>query len=404
MRNLKREAASLPAVMLPQASLFSRISPAGWRLPSGGWDQPFPAAVSQDCTEGVEDIKRDLAGMLLGLLLLFLCAGCGVPAAPSEEAGDGTAQRSFFAMNTYIAMRAEGPAAGEALLEAENLICRLEGQFSVTGEGSEIYAANHSGGAPVPVSADTEELLALALDMARETGGALDPTIYPVLSAWGFTTETRQVPSPEELDALLPLVDHEQISLRDHTVAVPDGMALDLGAVAKGYTGDRAAELLEASGISSALINLGGNVQAVGKKPDGSAWRVGVRSPFSEGNIGVLEVEDCAVVTSGGYQNYFVGEDGQVYWHILDPETGYPARTGLASVTVVAERGAYCDALSTALFVMELDDALDYWRAHRDFEALLVTEDGMVCLTPGLSGRFTLNEDAVAGEAEVVEP
>lgn len=349
-------------------------------------------------------MKRDHAGLLFSLFLLLLCAGCGAQAVSSGEAGAGTAQNSFFAMNTYITMQADGPGAEDALLAAENLVYQLEDQLSVTREGSEIYTANHSGGAPVPINAETEELLTLALDMARETGGALDPTIYPVLSAWGFTTETRQVPSPEELVALLPLVDHEQISLRDHTVAVPEGMALDLGAVAKGYTGDRAAELLKGSGISSALINLGGNVQAVGKKPDGSAWRVGVRSPFSEENLGVLEVEDCAVVTSGGYQNYFMGEDGQVYWHILDPETGYPARTGLASVTVVAERGAYCDALSTALFVMGLDDALDYWRAHRDFEALLVTEDGTIYLTPELSQHFALNEDTADLKVEVTAP
>ena len=136
--------------------------------------------------------------------------------------------------------------------------------------------------------------------------------------------------------------------------------------------------------------------------PDGTPWRIGVRDPFSEGNLGVLEVEDCAVVTSGGYQNYFTGEDGQVYWHILDPDTGYPARTGLASVTVVAPEGVRCDALSTALFVMGADDALDYWREAGDFDLILVTEEREVYITLRLENAFSLNGDGFT--LEVVEP
>lgn len=334
------------------------------------------------------------------LLLLALCAGCGaqadteVPAEPSE--------RSFFAMNTYITMQASGTHAEDALEAAEELVLDLEGLLSVTEETSELYEINHSGGQPVAVDETTAELLTFALEMAEETGGALDPTIYPVLTAWGFTTENRQVPAQEEIDRLLPLVDYTQVQITDGVVTLPEGVSLDLGAVAKGYTGDRVAQLLEEQGISSALINLGGNVQAVGGRPDGTPWRIGVCDPFSEGNLGVLEVEDCAVVTSGGYQNYFTGEDGQVYWHILDPDTGYPAHTGLASVTVVAPEGARCDALSTALFVMGADDALDYWREAGGFDLILVTEEREVYITPGLENAFSLNGDWFT--LEVVEP
>jgi len=237
--------------------------------------------------------------------------------------------------------------------------------------------------------------------MAKQTDGALDPTIYPVLTAWGFTTGERQVPAQEQLDELLPLVDHENVLISDGAVTLPAGMALDLGAVTKGYTGDRVAELLRQRGIRSALISLGGNVQVVGGKPDGTSWRVGVRDPFSEGNLGVLSLRDEAAVTSGGYQNYFYGEDGRVYWHILDPKTGCPARSGLASVTVVASRGALCDALSTVLFVMGLEDGLDYWRASRAFEAVFVTEEWQIYLTSGLADRFAANTDMAA---EIVEP
>lgn len=339
---------------------------------------------------------------LLGLLLL-LCFTSGCGAAANEPAPPQETEHSFFAMDTYITMSAYGGEDTENLLEeAEQLVLQLEAKLSVTDENSEINAVNHSGGSPVAVSRETEELIAFALGMARETGGALDPTIYPVLTAWGFTTGSYQVPSPEELDGLLEAVDYSKVYLEGISVTVPNGAQLDLGAVAKGYTGDKAAELLRERGVTSALINLGGNVQAIGGKPDGSPWRIGVKDPGQEGNLGVLEVKDRAVVTSGGYERYFTGEDGSVYWHILDPATGYPAHSGLASVTVVAPEGRRCDALSTALFVMGLEDAEEYWRGSGNFEMLLVTDTQEVYLTEGLEDSFTLSQSAANQNVNVI--
>jgi len=286
-------------------------------------------------------------------------------------------------------MQAYGSDAEAALKKAQQSVCQLEEQFSVTNEESKIYAVNHSRGKPVTISADTMSLLRFALTMAQETDGALDPTIYPALTAWGFTTDEYHVPSHEELDALLPLINHEAVSLTDTTVTIPDGMELDLGAVAKGYIGDRAAKVLREHGIVSALINMGGNVQVVGAKPDGSPWRVGVRNPFSDDNLGVMEIKDMAVVTSGGYERYFTDEAGNVYWHILDPSTGYPADSDMASVTVIAPDGKLCDALSTALFVMGTEEAISFWRERQDFEILMVGEDGTILLSEGLKDTFT---------------
>ena len=331
------------------------------------------------------------------ILILALCTGCGQQSTSTEPA-----ERAVFAMDTYITMQAYGREAETALEEAEELIHQLESQFSVTDEGSEIYAANHSGGEPVIISMDTTFLINFALSMARQTGGALEPTIYPVLTAWGFTTDEYHIPTQEELGALLPLVNYEDIYLMDITVTVPEGMQLDLGAVTKGYTGDKVAELLRDHGVTSALINLGGNVQAVGSKPNGSPWRVGVRDPFTDGNLGVLEIEDMAVVTSGGYERYFTDEDGNVYWHILDPETGYPAHSGLVSVTVVAPEGKLCDALSTALFVMGPEEAVRFWQDRQDFEMLLVDENGGILLTEGLESIFTRSESAENMEVTVI--
>ena len=162
------------------------------------------------------------------------------------------------------------------------------------------------------------------------------------------------MPDQDTIDELLSAVDYRNIHLKGSSVTIEDGVQIDLGAVAKGYIGDEVADLLREQDVTSALINLGGNVQTIGTKPDGSLWRIGVRNPFADGNLGVLQVEDMAVVTSGGYERYFTDEAGNTYWHIIDPKTGYPADSGLVSVTVAASEGKRCDALSTALFEQHL--------------------------------------------------
>lgn len=302
-------------------------------------------------------------------------------------------ERSLFAMNTYMTFTAYGKNAAEALDVALERVEEAEALWFVTEQNSEIYQANHSGGQPVTVSDETAQLVSFALDMAEQTDGAVDPTIYPVLSAWGFTTQTKQVPEEGQIASLLQNVDYGRISLEGDRLTVPDGMQLDMGAVGKGYAGDLVIEVLKEYGVESALINLGGNVQAISSRPDGNDWRLGIRAPWEEGNLGVLRISDAAVVTSGGYENYFEDEEGNIYWHILDPSTGYPADGGLQAVTIIGEEGKLCDALSTALFVMGKDGAVEYWRANGGFDMLLVTEDGEIILTEGIDGQFTLNEN-----------
>ena len=312
--------------------------------------------------------------------ILLLLAGC---TAPQTQA----AERTFFAMDTVMTLRLyEG--GNEALLaDAEARVRELEGLLSVTDEGSEIYAANHSGG-PVQLSEDTARVLERALQLCRRTDGALDVTVYPVVRAWGFTTGDYRVPDRAELAELLERVDYTRVSLAGSTLTLPEGMELDLGAVAKGYTGDMLMDLLEEEGVTSAIVELGGNVQALGAKPDGSPWRVAVQAPEG-GYAAALEIVDKAVVTSGGYQRYFE-QDGETYWHIIDPAAGCPARSGLASVTVVAEEGVLCDGLSTALFVMGADRAADFWREAGDFDFVLLDEEGGVTITEGLEDSFSL--------------
>lgn len=308
----------------------------------------------------------------------------------SEEPGEAV-QTDFFAMDTYMTFTAYGNGAEEALTRAEEEIRKLESEWSVTDEDSEIYEVNHSGGTPVTLSDDTAEIIRFALEMAEKTDGALEPTIYPVLTAWGFTTDENRVPAREELRELLGRTGYEKVELDGNQIYLPQGMELDLGAVGKGYAGDIAAELLKQAGITSALLNIGGNIQAVGSRPDGTDFRIGIRNPFGEGEIGVLSVSDRAVVTSGNYERYFIGEDGKQYGHIIDPATGYPADNGLVSVTIITGEGKEGDALSTAMFVKGLKEAQEYWRTYQDFDMIAVTEDGQVYLTPGVEKQFTLN-------------
>ena len=325
---------------------------------------------------------------LAALLLAGILTGCSAPAEEMQQ----PVERSLFAMNTYMTFTVYGEDAQAALQEAEECIQQVEGLWSVTDEDSEIYQANHSGGQPVTVSEETAEIISFALEMAQRTGGALDPTIYPVLTAWGFTTDSKQVPSQQQIAQLLEQVGYDRIQINGSELTVPDGMELDLGAVGKGYTADLVTEILRRHGVTSALISLGGNIQSIGSRPDGSDWRLGIRAPWESGNLGVLTVSDAAVVTSGGYENYFDDEQGNIYWHILDPSTGYPADSGLQSVTIVGREGKMCDALSTALFVMGAQGAEQYWRENGGFEMLLVTDSGEILITEGIAEDFTLNE------------
>lgn len=309
----------------------------------------------------------------------------------SRDASSNQITTELFAMDTYITMTAYGRDAETALSDAEDKLIELEQLWSVTDPDSDVYAINHSDGQPVSVSEETAELLSFALQMAEETNGALEPTIYPVLTAWGFTTEENRVPSDAEITELLKNVGYERIRQEDTTVQLESGMMLDLGAVGKGYAGDLGAQVLKDNGITSALLDLGGNIQAVGTKPDGSPWRLGLRDPFSDGTLGVLEISNQAVVTSGAYERYFIGEDGKQYGHIIDPTTGHPAESSLVSATVIADEGRLCDALSTSLYVMGTEHAIEYWRQHQNFEMILITEDGEIYLTDGVADSFALD-------------
>lgn len=342
--------------------------------------------------------KRLLCVLLAALCLLTACQKAPEPV-----------EFSTFSMNTFMsfAFYGEGETENQRVQDRVNVtLRRLDSLFCVNNEYGDVNQINRSEGRRVKVDAPTAEVLCRSLELCELTGGALDITAYPAVKAWGFTQEEHRVPSPGELAELAGKIDYTAVGLEGEWVTLPAGMELDLGAVAKGYAGDQLDQIMRDAGISSALLNLGeSTIVAVGGKQDGSPWRIGVVDPARpESYFAVVELEDMAMGTSGGYQRYFE-QDGVTYWHILDPETAAPARSGLASVTVAAPSALTCDGLSTALFVMGLEDGTQFWRDHREleFEAVFVTEEGEIYRTAGLTGRFSLAEGYEDREVTVLE-
>lgn len=317
--------------------------------------------------------------------MLILLTGCSGKINNSSEKHE----RGIFAMDTYMNLTAYGDNAETALDIASERITEIESLLSVTSENSDIWCINNSDGNPACVSDDTAEIISKAIEYGKLTDGSLDITIYPVLKEWGFTTGDYKVPDDETIENLLENVDYNNIVLNDNTVSIPENYQLDLGALAKGYTGDEVIAEIRENGVESAIISLGGNVQALGLKPDGSKWKVAVRNPLSpDTDMCIIETDDKAVITSGNYERFFTGDDGKIYCHIIDPADGFPADNGLVSVTIIGESGIMCDALSTALFIMGIDGAEDYWQKNGGFDMILVTDDGRIIYTDGLAESF----------------
>ncbi|MDO4156787.1 MAG: FAD:protein FMN transferase [Oscillospiraceae bacterium] len=341
---------------------------------------------------------------VIGLCVSMLCCGCSEQTEAScavdktavtneDENEDEKVTRDFFAMDTYICLTAYGENGEAGIIAAENCIQDLDARLSTGNASSEIAQLNANGAGRL--SEDTCVILQEALHLQKETNGAFNPLMYPIMQAWGFPTQEYRIPDDSELQKLLSLIKPEnmQFSLETGTVSFSvSGMELDLGGIAKGYTSDAVMDCFCSSGVTSGMVSLGGNVQTIGTKPDGSLWRVAIRHPDKEKDfLGILETKDCAVITSGGYERYFE-ENGVRYHHIMDPATGKPADSDLLSVTIVSQNGLLADGLSTALFVMGLDKAISYWQAHAStFDAILYATDGTLYVTAGIQDDFSAN-------------
>ena len=353
-------------------------------------------------------LRLILASAVVASMLL---TGCGT-ASNTKHTGSASETRTtnsttasstqpvsqeIFAMDTYMTVTAYGDNAQKGVTDAVAEIQRLDNLLSIGKEDSEISKLNKSGSAAL--SDDTAFMVAKALDLYKSTGGAFDITVLPLMELWGFTTQEYYVPTEDEIQSTLQRVGADKLTWDESTktLTLGDKQEIDLGGIAKGFTSSRIMEIFKKDGVTCGMVSLGGNVHLLGTKQDGSAWRVGIQDPNNTDDmLGVLEANDCAVITSGAYERNFE-KDGVTYHHIIDPATGKPSNSGLTSVTIVSKDGTLADGLSTSLFVMGKDKAIAYWKQHADeFDTILVDKDRNVYITEGIAGNFS--PDSVSAE------
>ncbi|MCR5416243.1 MAG: FAD:protein FMN transferase [Pseudobutyrivibrio sp.] len=341
-------------------------------------------------------MKKKLLSLivLLSLTTFTGCASNGTALNSQSSNKEETATEDVFAMDTYMTVTAYGKNCQKAVDAAIDEIHRIDDMLSIANDSSEIAKLNASGSAFL--SEETAELMARSLEIGESTEGDFNIAVYPVENLWGFYSGEYQVPSDEDLSEAMSLINLSDISFNEETREITlekPGMAVDLGGIAKGYTSKVIMDIFDSYGCSG-IVSLGGNIQATGTKPDGSSWKIAVRNPLDENSIlGYVDTEGTAVVTSGGYERYFES-DGKKYHHIIDPATGYPAENGIISSSIVTKDGTLADALSTAVFIMGLDDASEYWRNHSDeFDMIIYTEDDSLYVTSGIADEFVSDYD-----------
>lgn len=301
-------------------------------------------------------------------------------------------ENSFSAMNTQMTYRLFGPAAQDAGSACEAEITRLEKLLSRYERGSDISRINGNAGlGPIPIHADTVSVLSKALEFAKATKGLFSPTLGPLIDLWDWK-HAQASPDMEAIANLMPYVLQKdlRIGLEPPFASLRlKGESLDLGGIAKGYAAQKCVQILEAKGVVSAFLNLGGNVSVIGEKQDGMPWKVGIQHPrIANDLIGSLDVADASVVTSGDYQRYFLDSKGKRWHHIIDPRTGHPAESGLVSVTVVSRDATFSDALSTALFVAGPKDGMEILDRFPDMGVVMVDEDFHVWVTKNLEVKL----------------
>ena len=311
--------------------------------------------------------KRLLCLMLP--VLLMMCSGCS-----AEKELPKVSEIGFY-LDTVITLTAY--TKEEKVLKEARMLSR-------TIEGSDVWRINHANGEPVEVSDDTTAVLRCAAEISEKSGGAFDITIAPASTMWDFTSEKAELPDAAALAAAAELVDYSKIRMEGNTVLMPAGMMIDLGGIAKGYIADRVKAWLEERGVEHAILSFGGNIVAIGKKPDGSDWKVGVQDIDKATGEHMLVVRNSggSTVTSGIYERGFE-LDGVRYHHLLNPKTGWPEQNELASVTILSESSMEGDALATAAFVLGTEEGLTLIEGLEGIEAVFIARDRQVTYSSG---------------------
>ena len=314
---------------------------------------------------------------VLAVFLLFTATACDAETELPKISEVG------FYLDTVITLTAYTDD-NQVLKDAMAECGRLEQVLSRTVEGSDVWRINHAEGQPVEVSDETAEVLACALEIGRLSGGAFDITVAPVSVLWDFRSGEARLPDAGEISRAAGYVDYTRVRLEGNTVTLPEGMMIDLGGIAKGYIADRVKAFLEERGVRHAILSFGGNIVAIGLKPNGSEWRVGIQDidrPTGEYML-VARNSGGSTVTSGIYERGF-DLDGVRYHHLLSPKTGWPVQNGLASATVFSDSSMPGDALATAAFVLGPEDGMKLIESVGDAEAVFIRSDRSLILSSG---------------------
>ncbi len=331
-----------------------------------------------------------IAAALLSVLVFSLTISCSRDSGPARET------RFLLGTATTISVF-DSSFPSQAISRAFDRVSEIQERMSINEseyDDTEILEVNRNAGlSPVAVSDDTALVVSEGIRWAELSSGAFDISIAPLVQLWGIGTPRERVPAPPEIEETLPLVNYRRVSVRDgNRIFLPEeGMGIDVGGIAKGYAVDEAARILREAGIQHALIDFGGDIFTIGTRVDGKPWRIGVQHPSSvrQDLLAVVEIVDLAIVSSGDYERYFE-QNGIRYHHILDPATGMPSRSGLTSATVIGPDSIGADALSTAVFVMGLDDGMELIESLPGYEAIFATTNRRVYVSSGLQGRVEL--------------
>ena len=337
--------------------------------------------------------RKTKSFFILGLSLIM---SLGLISCGNKKADFQPISKSDILLDTPCKVTIYDDVPETVLDKAFDVLKEVDSRMNASSETSEISEVNrNSGKGYVKVSDDTFYVIQKGKSYGELTKGVFDISIGPLVKLWGINTDHARVPAKLEIDGKLPLINYEDVLLKEDTKEVMlknTGMELDLGGIAKGYAADAVAEALRANGVEHAIIDLGGNILTLGSKVNGDDWKIGIQNPNTERGqyLATIEVVNKTIVTSGIYERYYTAPDGKRYHHILDTSTGYPVDNNLASVTIVTDKSIDGDALAKS-FCMGIDKGKEFVKSQ-GAEAIFVTKDSKVYLTDGLKGNFKLND------------
>ncbi len=349
--------------------------------------------------------KKSIQFIFIVLIFLTLVSSCSKTTGKSENT---PSSQSRLLLGTSCKITIYDYPTDEAFSQAFKRIEDIEKKMSIHIATSEVSLINKNAGIkPVVVSNDTFPVIKEALIVASISNGAFDPTVGPLVKAWNIGSDEARVPTIEEIDSLLPLIDYTKVTLDEQESSVyleKKGMMLDLGGIAKGYAADEVAKILISYNIDKAIINLGGNVLTIGTRVDGTKWRIGVQNPEADrgGHVMIVNLEDLALVTSGPYER-FLEVDGAVYHHILDTTTGYPVVTDLTSASIITHESFISDALSTAMYSLGIEKGFSLINSLDNVDAMFIDSEKNIYISDGFRDN-TITYTMSDNDFKVVDP